>query len=86
MDRIHLVQVLKLAGITPSRAARILEKNRRTMTSWLTKDKASGRKVPPGEIERLCMIIDPQGEREDLIGWIVVAAHARWESSHRADH
>ena len=80
-----LITVMKLADVGIARVARILERPDRTIYSWLAAEGATRRNIPYCEIERLCFIIDPTGERPDLIGWVVVAARARWEGSFKKD-
>ncbi len=72
--------VREVAGLTTAQVGRILERPIRTLESWKS-NKRSRRKMPPGEIERLCMLIDPLGERHDIIGWVVIAARGRYERS-----
>lgn len=80
LDVKTLNMVMDLAGIGPARVSRILIRPLRTVYAWRGEGSAH-RNVPPGEIERLCLILDPSGERPDLIGWISLAARSRAESS-----
>lgn len=71
-----LKTIKEITGFTTTRLARILDRPVRTVTSWRL-DGKSRREMPAGEVERLCLLLDPQGKREDIIGWVVVAARAR---------
>ena len=74
-----LLKIMDSEGLGTAQVARMLERPMRTVQSWVTPD-GERRNVPYGEIERLCFILDPTGERGGLVGWIVVAATGRRES------
>lgn len=80
LDVDTLNMVMDMADMGTTRVSKILNRPVRTVQAWRDEGMAR-RNVPAGEIERLCLIIDPAGERPDLIGWIALAARGRLESS-----
>lgn len=76
LDAAVFKTIKEITGLGPAMIARILDRPERTIISWCTEGEGN-RKMPAGEVERLCMLLDPKGERQDVIGWVVVAAHAR---------
>lgn len=81
LDGDTLRKVMDLMDFGTREVARLLERPQRTIQCWLAADGPGKRNLHPGEVERLCMMIDPAGERPDVIGWIVLAARARYENS-----
>lgn len=79
LERKHLMEVMKLADLDNRKVATILGHSIRRVQAWTTEDGWAPRNVPSGEVERLCLLLDPKGKRQDIIGWIVVAARGRTE-------
>jgi hypothetical protein len=77
-SREHLQQVMDLEGLSNGAVARIMGLAPRRVKAWRCPDGlVSSRNIPLGELERLCMLLDPLGERADIVGWTVVRARAR---------
>ena len=72
-----LLAVQRQSRFTVPEIAKTLGRPSRTVYSWFAMTKY-GRNVPDGEVERLCLLLDPEGKRQDIIGWIVIAARARY--------
>lgn len=68
--------IKEITGLGPAKLSRLLGRPERTIISWCTEGPGR-RKMPAGEVERLCLLLDPAGERQDIIGWVVIAARAR---------
>lgn len=80
LDATVLKTIITITGLPTAQLARLLDRPIRTIDSWKT-NTPSQRGMPGGEVERLCLLLDPKGERQDIIGWIVLAARSRSERS-----